>query len=106
MDRILLRLRRQNPLVQSNPEHETAGSVVPKNDKKSPLNYDGVAANVKIRTEQRGQRPRQFHIIEFRLQRVKGMNPVQVHMAGYRLNGTIKEGDQVKGQATEAGSYI
>ena len=62
---------------------------------KFPLNYTGIATNVRYRTEQRGDPPRQFQIIEFRLQRAKGLVPVQVYMGGVRIKGTIKEGDQI-----------
>jgi hypothetical protein len=63
--------------------------------KKFPLSYAGTASSVRYRTEQRGNRSSQVHIIEFRLQRAKDLVPIQVHMAGFRMKGSVKDGDLI-----------
>ena len=58
----------------------------------------GIARNVRQWMEQRGSPPRirNFHVLEFQLQRAGNVGPITVRLEGYRRQGNVKDGDRIQ----------
>jgi tetratricopeptide (TPR) repeat protein len=107
---------RLNRLMAAPALHARPDYIIPKDesgrrdqvvqsDQKSDPSREGIAKNVRIRTEPRGSPARNIQIIEFTLQRGPQHGPLPVYMSGHRAKGTVKEGDRIilKGKLPKAG---
>jgi hypothetical protein len=103
------------PTLHAHPDHAIPRDESPspnersnravRSHKKPDPSREGIAKNVRVRTEQRGSPARNIQIIEFTLQRGSQHGPLPVYMSGHRAKGTVKEGDRIilKGKLPKGG---